>query len=406
MKKAFYSLLYNVVVAAFPLVTLPLVIGRTSLSEYGAYLGSYLAYSVSLAVTVTAFSSSAGRTFVEAEEQGQAGTVFYSLLRAQLMLLLGSLPLYGLLVLIMSTGSVVGIIPLGLALASSFMNVDWYFYSIHDYKSILLRNVIIRGIGLAAIYYFVEGPEAISRFALIMAIILVSSNLLGLTLAWRRMPKEAARGQGRDAWKEIVRARHLLVGGGVAASYQQLDQVIVKTLLGEVAVAKLNVLKQMVYMACAVTNAYCRFQMPRGIRSLVKGGAGAQFRKSLTGFFLLMAAMGIVGIIGGQHVLNAVSASAGSFDLVDVALVAVCAASISLAVFTTTQVNIPLGQERSTVRANLLVAIVCLSLLFVLPSIYGYRGAMLSVVAGELLGLCALIFMNTRSQAWAKILGR
>lgn len=404
MKKAVYSLLYNLVVAAFPLVALPLAISRTSLADYGSYLGAFLAYTVSLTVSITAFSAFAGRAYVHAQETGGVRSVFRSLLAAQLILVCGALVVYCALLLVMSTGRIVGAWPLSLALASSCLNVDWYFYAVHDYRSILIRNTVVRGVGLAMIYLLVIGEGAISRFAIIMAGILIASNVMGFVIAWRRQQSWMAEQVWlTGAWNQIVQARHLLMSGSVAASYQQLDQVIVKAALGEVAVAKLNILKQVVYMACAVTNAYCRYQTPNGIRSVLRGSSGEQFRRSLLGFLVIMAVMGGIGIMFGAGVLNLLSAAAGAFTLVDVLLVAASAGFISCSVFIATQVNVPLSLERNSLRANLMVAVICLALLSVLPGIYGYRGAMLAVGAGEFIGLVTLVVMSSRVGAWKRI---
>ena len=156
-------------------------------------------------------------------------------------------------------------------------------------------------------------------------------------------------------------------------------------------------------MACAVTNAYCRYQTPNGIRSVLRGGAGEQFRRSLLGFSVVMAVMGGIGMMFGERVLNLLSAAAGAFTLFDVLLVAASAGFISCSVFIATQVNVPLSLERNSLRANLMVAVICLALLSVLPGVYVYRGAMFAVATGEFVGLLTLVVMSSRVGAWKRI---
>lgn len=70
-------------------------------------------------------------------------------------------------------------------LFANLLDISWFFQGIQDFKKTVVRNIIVRAIGLASVFIFVKGENALINYMLIN----VLTSLIGNFSLWLYLPK-------------------------------------------------------------------------------------------------------------------------------------------------------------------------------------------------------------------------
>ncbi|MBO3277149.1 oligosaccharide flippase family protein [Pseudomonas schmalbachii] len=393
--KISYSLLNNIAVAIFPVITIPIVLHKIPLDTYGEYISIYLAYTIANSIVILSFSSSANRSYLESTLRKEEEKCFIKLITCQFLLTIPLFLIYTTATTIIPTNNKAITCLFLIATISSSLNVDWYFYAKQLYKMLFWRNLSLRAIAIILLLLSIKNEGDITIYALITSTLIVSTNLLGFLMAWKEnVTKPLKITKLLDAWQEIKSAKHFYTNSGIATSYQQLDQILIGSLLGEAHLAKLNILKQLILVPTNITGTYSKFFTTQAVLSRSTGTYKKTIKRTLKGFVLLLLALAIIGLPLGLPVINFLTASQADYSFKDIALCAGVALSTSAAVFINTQISIPLKLEKINTASNIFVSATSLLTMYSLHEEYGYLSAIIGLLAGETLGVLIMITLH------------
>lgn len=118
---------------------------------------------------------------------------------------------------------------------SALFDVTWFFYGLEDFKSVILRNFIIKVSELLGVFLCIKGPDDIGKYALIVSASVLCGQLVMLPQMMKRVPP--IRFEKKDVFQHLKPLFTLALSVIAVALYTVFD----KTLLGMMTKEKKNV---------------------------------------------------------------------------------------------------------------------------------------------------------------------
>ena len=184
-KNYIYNLLYQLLIIILPLVTTPYLartIGSNGSGIYG-YTLSIVTYFVLFGTLGISMYGQREIAYIR-EDKYKRSKTFHEIIAFRLITMSISIISFVLLFTICNEYSLYYRI-LILELIANIMDITWFFQGMEDFKKTVIRNFIIKIIGLISIFTFVKNPSDTWIYVLIYCL----SNLLGNTSLWFYIPK-------------------------------------------------------------------------------------------------------------------------------------------------------------------------------------------------------------------------
>lgn len=223
-----YQTVYNVLAVCVPLVTSPYLSRVLGAEGLGIYSYNYSIVSYFMLFALLGVTTYGMRTVSQSKDKTERSKNFFSIYAFQLISSFASLVVYLLFVIIFIKDDIsrtVSYIHV-LYLVAECININWFFFGLEKYKSIVIRNIIIKLITVASIFAFVRKSEDIAVYVFILAFCNVLSNLV----IWLQLRPCIER--VKITWADIkmhIKPNLLLFIPALAASvYHIMD----KTMLG------------------------------------------------------------------------------------------------------------------------------------------------------------------------------
>lgn len=272
----------------------------------------------------------------------------------------------------------------GLSILFNYLNIDWFYQGIEEYKYIAIRSFIIKCISLASIFIFIRNANDYSIYALISALAIGGNNIFN----WFHLNNLNIR----LSFIEIHPLKHLksvLLLFSTTVSIQ-LYTLLITTFLGalssESSVGYYSNTMKIVRMLITVIAALGSTLLPRLSVYRMKGEeAKAYFainRVFEVLFFLFMPVWSGLILIAKPLII----VFFGSQYLPAVPTMRIAAFLILALGFSNlfgTQVLVTYSKEKILLRCTVLGAIVCVFLCFLLIPKYHENGAALASVISE-----------------------
>ncbi|MGG0716039.1 flippase [Robertmurraya massiliosenegalensis] len=180
-KNYLFELMYQIIMVLFPLMTVPYVsrvLGANGVGVF-AYSGSIVQYFILMGTLGIGVYGSKTIATVRDDKQKLSRT-FFSIFALQIIMSLLAIVAYVLFVQFGVNESKLIMYIQTLALLSCLVDCTWFFTGLEKFKSIVLRNTVVRVISIILLFILVKNPDDLAIYTLIMT----GSTLVGQIVLW------------------------------------------------------------------------------------------------------------------------------------------------------------------------------------------------------------------------------
>ena len=220
-----YNLIYQIIVIIIPLITTPYlsrVLGAEKIGIYG-YVLSIATYFMLFGTLGTALYGKREIAYVS-KNRNEYSKVFWEIVLVRLIFVLISL-LFFYIFFIRSTKYGVYYAILSIEIIATIFDISWFFQGLEEFKKIVIRNVVIKLLSVAAIFLFVNTREDLVIYLMIYSL----STLIANISLWFYLPRYLVKVDDKLQLKRhIVPTINLFIPQVAIQVYTLLD----KTMLG------------------------------------------------------------------------------------------------------------------------------------------------------------------------------
>ena len=283
-------------------------------------------------------------------------------------------------------------------LFSSMIDISYYFKAIENFKSIVIRNVIIKLVSLIGIFVFVNSSDQIWLYTLII----VSSEFLGqLVMIIKVEPYMFKKTNIRiDNIKKHIKGAFALFIPTIAIQvYTLLDKVMLGSLSGESATGYYDNAQKMVRLAASVASAIVSVSTPRLSYCFAKGDNQVvrnHFNKvfSFVTFISFPMCFGLAGVASNFSSWYYGSNFAGIDKLVMVGSVLII--SLGWSGMLGNMILVATGHQKYYTIAVYISAVTNVGLNALLIGKLGAMGALVASIVAEVIGMMIMFRFSNK----------
>lgn len=187
IKNYLYNLTYQILIIILPIITIPYVsriLGAEGLGSY-ALTSTYAQYFVMFGMLGLSIYSSREIAYVRDDSEKLSRTFweinFLRFITIGLSLIL-YIAVFG--IVINSSYKEVYIIQ-ALVILSSLIDISWLFIGLENFKKVVIRNTLVKVVGVVLIFAFVKNSSQVWLYSLILG----STQFIGQVIMWFEIPK-------------------------------------------------------------------------------------------------------------------------------------------------------------------------------------------------------------------------
>lgn len=391
-----FQFLYQIVILVVPLILTPYLtrtLGSEALGVY-SYVNSIAYYFVIFAMLgISKYGQRVISTFVDNEKELRKA--FWSLLVLHLLISSAILVIYYLF-LFYSNPKHINIYYIeGLYVASALFDITWFFYGIENFKSVVIKNILIRIFESISILLFVRTSSDISLYTFITA----SSILAGQAVMIPQAVKIAKPIPFtiRDIKQHIKPLLVFFVAVLAASLYTVFD----KTLLGMMSsidnVAYYEYSNKIINIPKTIISVIGTVMFPRacklaGNKNNTQQKIYISYSLTLTSFIAMASMFGLVSLAHqfAIYYFGIEFAICGNIMIILSPIIYI----IGIGEILRTQYMIPNNMDKEYVLSLIMNAIINLVISVCLIPLIGVYGAVLGTIAAEMTGLIYQLWLS------------
>lgn len=196
MKNSLFNILYKIVTTLYPLVAVTYVSHILEADKIG--MVSYAQNVVSYFVILSALglpTYGIKQTAKVSQDKNKRSNLFFELITLNGVTTTISLVIYIILVLTVQSfvDNALLYFVAGIQILLNYINVDWFYQGIEDYKYISIRNIIVKLIALIALPLYIHDKSDYIIYALIYCLAIAGNNIFNILRLSRFIskPKES-----------------------------------------------------------------------------------------------------------------------------------------------------------------------------------------------------------------------
>ena len=397
-KNLFFQYVYQVLILVIPLILAPYLsrtLKETALGVF-SYANSIASYFVALAMLGIARH---GQRIISENSNNelQLRKSFWSLFAVHCIVSIISLIVYVLVVLLFIKSDRLVFIIETFYVASALFDITWLFYGLENFKSVVIKNAIVKIVECICIFLFVKEPNDLMIYAFINAVSILLGQII-VTPQAIKMVKPVKFGL-EDAKKHI---KPLLVFSiSVIASF--MYTVFDKTLLGLMStkdnVAFYEYSNKIVNVPKTIIGVTGTVMFPRACRLAAQGTVEGQ-RRYINYSYIITSFIGMASMFGliGISTPFAIVYFGKSFQTCGkiMALMSPLVYVVGAGDIIRTQYMIPNHMDKEFNICIILNAVINLVLSIIFIPIIGGYGAVLGSVSAEVFGFVVQIIICRR----------
>lgn len=183
VKNSMYNILYKVITALYPLVAVTyvshvLMVERMGMVSYAQNIVSYFAVVAALGIPTYGIREIA----IRSNDKDERSILFWELFCINFLSTTVALLCYVFLINSVTkfSSNLVLYIVAGLQIALNFLNVDWFYQGMEEYKYISIRSIIVKIIAIIALPLLIRTPDDYIYYALIYCLAIAGNNLFNI----------------------------------------------------------------------------------------------------------------------------------------------------------------------------------------------------------------------------------
>jgi O-antigen/teichoic acid export membrane protein len=278
------------------------------------------------------------------------------------------------------------------AIALNVINVDWLYKGLEDFRTIAVRNVIVKAVSAALILLLVRNASHEPVFAFLSIVSSYGVGLWNFAGAWGLLRRMGGAGEKSGETLRIHPAGHLraiLVFLGMSAAtavYTQLDIVMLGILTEDGTVGIYDAAAGVKVLLVAAVSALGAVLLPRVSALLQEGRKEEFYRISRKALFLVVGfgvCLMLAVILCRKPIILLVSGPDFAGADAVLGILALTVPLIGYTNITGMQMLVPLGRERTVLASEIAGAVCDFVLNLLLIPRYGAAGAAVATVIAE-----------------------
>ena len=186
VKKNFiYNSAFQVLVLIVPFVTTPYVsriLGADNIGKY-SYASAMVTYFTLLAALGSTIYGQRKIAYYRDDKETMS-RAFWNIFIFRCIMSMGSLFLYIIYVFVFEGFNLINLI-IAISIFNVAFDISWFYQGIEDFKSVVIRNLIVRLVCLSGIFIFIKDPNDTWKYVLILML----AQIMGSLSMWRGMPR-------------------------------------------------------------------------------------------------------------------------------------------------------------------------------------------------------------------------
>lgn len=148
----------------------------------------------------------------------------------------------------------------GITILTNYINIDWYYQAVEDYRFIAVRSIIIKVISMAAVFIFVRDPDDLYIYALIYSLANCGQYLINVIKARETVSLRLKDLELRVHTKPIVYLSLYVIS---IELYSHVDVTMLGIIDGETTVAFYSCAQRVISLAVAFIVSVTAVFLPR-----------------------------------------------------------------------------------------------------------------------------------------------
>ncbi|MGN8844463.1 flippase [Niallia sp. HCP3S3_B10] len=186
LKKNFiYNITYQVATLVIPLITIPYVsriLGKSGIG-INAYTNSIVQYFILIGTIGISLYGSREIAYIR-DNKNQLSITFWGIFSLKFITSIFSLILFFFFLMFVDSFKVIFLIQSILIIAAA-IDISWLFIGLEDFKKTVVRNLLVKLLGVLCVFIFVKNPEDLWKYVFILTF----SQFLGNLSLWFYLPK-------------------------------------------------------------------------------------------------------------------------------------------------------------------------------------------------------------------------
>lgn len=385
VKNYIYNLSYQILVLIVPLITTPYVARALGVKGVGifSYTNSIVQYFILFGCIGLNLYGQREVAYVE-NEKAKRDKVFWELVILRIITVSFSLLVYFFSLASHGEYSLIFLL-MSFDVLASMIDISWFFQGIEDFKKIVVRNFIVKIIGVVLIFLFVKSSNDLYLYVICQS----ATLLLGNLSMWAYIPKLVGNIEVKKLnIKKHIKPTIVLFLPQIATSvYTVLDKTMIGLLTGiEEEVAYYEQGQKIVKIAMALVTSLGTVMMPR-IANLFKQNQLEEVREQLLKSFRFVFFLSFPMMFGLMAIsYNFVPWFFGSgYDKVapNMMVISPILVIIALSNIMGTQYLLPIGRQKEYTLSVVVGCFVNFSMNLLLIPRFLSIGAAIATVIGE-----------------------
>lgn len=290
-------------------------------------------------------------------------------------------------------------------IVSAIFDISWLFIGIEDFKKVVIRNLLVRILGIILIFICVSSSNDLIKYTYIMSL----STLLGQISMWINLNHiiKFYKFKIKEVFRHLRPTLLLFLPQIASSVYLLLDRTMLGVIHGDFEVGVYEQSQKIIRLAVALIVAISGVMMPR-IANMIALNKEEEMKKSLltSSHIIWILAYGITfGILGisdnfvywffGEEYLNVIQV----LKICSWMIIAISGANLFAILYL-----IPSNQQNKYTFSVIISAIINIILNLILIPTYSYIGAAISTVVAEFVGVFIQMYFVRKNLELKKFL--
>ena len=395
IKNYIYNTIYQVMLLFIPLITMP-YLTRIFLPEQlgiNTYTLSIANYFMLFGMLGMQLYGNRQIAYVRNNKKKLSMT-FWSLYLTQLVTCIIALILYYLFVNFCVDENKIIYLIQGLNVLSVAIDISWLFMGLEDFKKVVIRNTIVKIVGLVSIFLFVKSSDDLAIYTFLT----VAVNIIGFIIMWLYVPKYVGKVNiDIDIIKKTVKPLVKLFLPQIATQvYTLLARTMVGALSTNDQVAFYDYSQKIVRMVLALITSIGVVLLPR-VSNIIGSGKKDVVPKVIEKTFKFVSYISIPMAIGLMSISQILVSWFLGPEYSQVGYLSAISSLIIIAVswanIIGVQYLIATKQENKYTVSIMIAAVINLFMNLILIKKYGALGAVISLIVAEYVGVIIQIIL-------------
>lgn len=269
-KNVFYNMSYQLLIAIYPLITVPYVSKALGSEFLGIYSYTYtVAYYFSLVCTLGITLHGNRSIAVVRDDKEKLSKVFWGIFFVHLAVSVLTVATYLIYCLFIVRENRYIALLQGLVILSSVLDITWLYFGMELFKATIFRNLVVRVSSLILIVLFINSPEDLALYTLIVG----GTTFIGHLCLWTMLPRYLVRVKISkwDICRHIVPLFKLFIPVIAVNSYMFIDKIMLGKMCNMNQVGYYENAEKLVKMPTTVIGAIGNVMLSRSAYLLAKG---------------------------------------------------------------------------------------------------------------------------------------